>query len=158
MGYEDWYQLIDITAPAAGAAVKRKVPGETWERPISFRYKLVTSAVVKNRFPAVTFLDGDGNSFLHVESNVAVPASTTAFLNFFVDCGGNAFPNGGEGFAVLPEIMMAPGFALQADVTSIDAGDQISGVRLYVCRYPSGEWASSPGSVPYSPETELLRG
>lgn len=155
MGYEDWLQLIALTDPAAGLPIKRKVPGETYEMPVSLRYKLVTSAVVKNRFPAVTFQDGDGNSFLHVESNVAVPASTTAFLNFFIYCGGNAFPNGGEGFASLPTILMPPGFALQADVTSIDPGDQLSGGRLFVRRYPSGEWVSSPGAVPYSPDVAL---
>lgn len=155
MGYEDWLQLLPLADPAVGAVLRRAVPGETYEQPVSFRYKLVTSAVVKNRFPAITFLDGDKTSFLHVESNVAVPASTTVFLNFFVNCGGNAFPNSGEGFAVLPNILMPPGFFLQADVTGIDPGDAITGGRLFVRRYPSSEWSSSPGSVPYSPEVPL---
>lgn len=155
MGYESWFELIRLTDPAVGAVLTRRVPGETYEMPQSFRFKLVTSAVVKNRFPAVTFLDGDGSSFLHVESNVAIPASTTAFLNFFINCGGNAFPNSGEGFASLPAILMPPGTKLQADVTGIDPGDAISGGRLFVRRYPSSEWSSSPGAVPYSPEVEL---
>lgn len=155
MGYESWYELKALTDPAVGAVLKRKVPGETYEQPVSFRYKLVTSAVVKNRFAAVTFLDGDGASFLHVESNVAIPASTTSFLNFFINCGGNAFPNSGEGFAVLPQILMPPGFSLQADVTGIDPGDAITGGRLFVRRYPSSKWSSSPGAVPYSPEVGL---
>jgi hypothetical protein len=155
MGYESWYELKNLPDPGAGNVLRRRVVGETYEQPVSFRYKLVTSAVVKNRFPAVTFQDGDGVSFPHVESNVAIPASTTAFLNFFVNCGGNAFPNSGEGFAVLPQILMPPGFFLQADVTGIDPGDVISGGRLFVRRYPSSEWSSSPGAVPYSPEVEL---
>lgn len=158
MGYESWFQLEILPDPAVGAVLRHQVPGETFEMPQAFRYKLVTSAVVKNRFAAVTFLDGDKNSFLHVESNVAIPASTTAFLNFFINCGGNAFPNSGEGFASLPAILMPPGTFLQADVTGIDVGDQISGGRLFVRRYPSGQWVSSPGAVPYSPETEFERG
>lgn len=158
MGYEEWFQLVPIADPAATTSVTRKVPGETWERVITFRYKLVTSANVGSRFPAMSILDGDGNIIIHVESNVAVGASSTSIQNFYVGAAGGGFVATGDSFAPIPDMMLAPGFQVQGSVTQMLAGDQISLSKLYLCRYPSGEWASSPGSVPYSPETELLRG
>lgn len=158
MGYESWFELVSPKDPAAGASVVHAVPGETFERPVSFRYKLVTSAAVGSRFPAMSFLDGDGNIIIHVETNVAVAASSTAIMNFFTNAGSTLFVSTGDNFAPLPDIMLPPGFKVRGDVTQMLAGDQISLTKLYVRRYPSAEWASSPGSSPYSPEVELERG
>jgi len=158
MGYDEWYELVTIKDPAAGSAVTRKIPGETFERLVTFRYKLVTSAVVGSRFPAMSILDGDGNIVIHVESNVAVGASATSFMNFFVGAGGAVYVSSGDNTAPIPDMVMPPGFQVQGTVTQQLAGDQISLAKLYVCRYPSARWASSPGSSPYSPETEMDRG
>jgi hypothetical protein len=158
MGYDEWYELVTIKDPAAGSAVTRKIPGETFERLVTFRYKLVTSAVVGSRFPAMSILDGDGNIVIHVESNVAVGASATSFMNFFVGAGGAVYVSSGDNTAPIPDMVMPPGFQVQGTVTQQLAGDQISLAKLYVCRYPSAQWASSPGSSPYSPETEMDRG
>lgn len=157
MGYEDWTQLLPLPNPAAGASLVRKVPGETFEQPISFRYTLATSAVAANRFPGISFLDGDGATFLHVQSSVAVLASSTVNMNFFVTAGVMSFAASGDNIAVLPGILMPPGFQLRADVANIDAGDQISAAKLYVCRFPSAQWAASLGAVPYSPDQEQYR-
>lgn len=158
MGYDDWYQLVTVPDPAAGASVIHKVPGETFERPVTFRYKFVASAVVGSRFPAMSILDGDGNIIIHVESNVAVGASSTSFMNFFVGAGGAVYVSSGDNTAPLPDMVLPPGFQVVGSVTQQLGGDQISAAKLFVCRYPSGHWASSPGSSPYSPEVELDRG
>lgn len=158
MGYDDWFQLVTVADPAAGASVTHKVPGEVFERVVTFRYKLVTSAVVGSRFPAMSILDGDGNTVIHVESNVAVGASATSFMNFFVGAGGAVYVSSGDNTAPLPDMLLPPGFQVQGSVTQQLGGDQISLAKLFVCRYPSGHWASSPGSSPYSPEVELDRG
>lgn len=158
MGYDEWYELVTVKDPAVGLSVTRKVPGETFERLITFRYKLVTSAVVGSRFPAMSILDGDGNTVIHVESNVAVGASATAFMNFFVGAGAAVYVSSGDNTAAIPDMVLPPGFQVQGTVTQQLAGDQISLAKLYVCRYPSARWASSPGSSPYSPEVEADRG
>lgn len=158
MGYDEWYELVTIKDPAVGSSVTRKVPGETFERPVTFRYKLVTSAVVGSRFPAMSILDGDGTTVIHVESNVAVGAGSTSFMNFFVGAGGAVYVSSGDNTAPMPDIVLPPGFQVQGSVTQQLGGDQISLARLYICRYPSSKWASSPGSSPYSPEVEMDRG
>lgn len=158
MGYDEWNELITVADPAAGASVTHKVPGQVFERVVTFRYKLVTSAVVGSRFPAMSILDGDGNTVIHVESNVAVGASATSFMNFFVGAGAAVYVSSGDNTAAIPDMMLPPGFQVQGSVTQQLGGDQISLARLFVCRYPSGLWASSPGSSPYSPDVEMDRG
>lgn len=158
MGYEEWFQLVTVPDPAAGQPVTRKTPGEVFERVTTFRYKFVTSAAAGSRFPAMSILDGDGTIIIHVESNVAVGPGATGFMNFFVGAGAAVYVSSGDNTAPIPDFMMAPGFQIQGSITQQLAGDQISGARLYVCRYPSGDWASSPGSTPYSPEVALERG
>lgn len=158
MGYEEWFQLVTIPDPPAGQSVTRKVPGEVFERPVTFRYRFVTSAAAGSRFPAMSILDGDGNIIIHVETNVAVGASATGNMNFFVGAGGAVYVSSGDNTAPIPDIMLPPGFQVQGSITQQLGGDQISAAKLYVCRYPSGDWASSPGSVPFSPEVYLERG
>lgn len=152
MEYRSWNQLITPPNPAAGSSFSRKVPGETFERAESFRYTLTTSAAVANRFPGISFLDGDGNIFLHVQSSVAVVANSTVNMNFFVTAGVMSFAATGDNIAVLPGLLLPPGFAIRADVAAMDAADAITLPKLFVCRYPSSQWAGSPGSTPYEPE------
>lgn len=149
MGRNSWFELVKVTNPGAGLSAKRKIPGETFERLHSLRFVLTTSAAVANRFPGVSFLDGDGNTILRVESNTAVTASHIATVNLFLNCGQAAFALSGEQFGPLPDLLLAPGYSVQVSTTNIDAADTHTGVTLYTCRYPSGEWTPSYGVMPY---------
>lgn len=158
MGYESWFQAVPVVTPVAGSPFVRKVPGETFERPVSLRYTLTTSAFVANRFPGLDITDGDDNILIRVLSSAGIPASTQTDLNFFLDSGSANIRNNGSQWYPMPKLLLPPGFKIKTPVLNLDPADTITTVQLFVQRYPSSEWASSPGSSPYSPDVELERG
>jgi hypothetical protein len=149
--YEDWYQLIPLADPAAGAAATYRIPGETWECIHTARFTYVASVAVANRFLTVDLLDGDSAPFARIMSPTALTAGLTRSITYAHGLGDFTVSAGGEETAPLPKLVLPPGFTVQLTAVSIDAGDQISDVSIYVTRAPSGEWADSPGSRPWSP-------
>lgn len=156
MGYESWFESVNLKAPAAGGILTRAIPGEVFERPVSIRFRVTTSAAVANRFPAVVFLDGDNNTIMRVESTAAVVASSSAAFTFAVGMGANNFRASGEQYAPLPDMLLPAGFKVRIDVVAIDAADQISSAFYFARRYPTSEWSPSDGATPYSPETAVI--
>lgn len=151
MGYEKFYQLVNVAQPAAGLGLRRKIPGETWERFIFGRVTLTTGAAVANRLPFLDFLDGDGNTIARWMTQNAQAASVTTGYTFAI--GGNSAFSGTptEQGVEVADALLYPGFSLLFGCVGIQAADQFSSAALYVCRYPSGDWAESPGATPYGP-------
>lgn len=150
-GYESWRQLVVGQTPASATDFTYRVPGETYARLEIIRFKLAASAVAGSRFPGLQFLDGDGNDFADIYSLSGIAANATVDLTLSTSVATDNYPTAGFGHGSIPDILMRPGFSWKLDNLGAQAGDQFSHIYLFICFYPSGDWADSPGSVPYSP-------
>lgn len=152
MGYEDFYQIFPIASPAAGSPVNHRVPGETWEQVKLAHVQFVTSAAVANRQVFLDYLDGDANVFARFEFVFNQAASQTLTYTWCDQYGAGVTPAGADATTGLHAVMMPPGTTVRISAKNIDVADQFSQASLYLCRYPSGDWAESPGATPYRPE------
>ena len=132
---ERLFRTVNVPNPAAGAGVNVPVPGgQVWVL-IAARLRLVTSAVVANRFVRVAVTDGTDAVFENTIER-AVTASLTTIVSLV--------PFGavqGTLQAQTMQVMSVPagpwlaGEQFQISVDAIDVGDQISQVRFYVAEY-----------------------
>lgn len=152
MGYESYRELIRPLPPAAGTDFVYRIPGEVYSSIEIVKFTLTTSAAVANRVPGITYQDGDGNDFAQIYSSNTVVASSTITTTLSDSLCSDNYTASGASKGCIPHVLLPPGFKIRLDVVGIQAGDQISNVSIFVCRYPSGEWAESTGAVPYSPE------
>lgn len=124
--------------PGVGANLSATVPGhELWVvEAVSFR--LVTDATVATRVVTVNVDDGT-TPYLFTSTNVAHTASLTFDYSAFMGAG---VGGGGGGVVVMPwpdgGLPTSPGSRIRTVVESLQAGDQISRVRLLVLAYPTG--------------------
>lgn len=125
-----WQDTLAIASPAAGAALAFKVPGDRIIRPISIALRFVTSAVVGARAPVLEYLDADGVLICGHMSSANQAASINWQHCWSVEnhpiAAGAALLQTGK----LTPIFLVPGFQIRCRVAVIDAGDQISEVRL----------------------------
>lgn len=134
---QGWQDTFRIPDPAAGAGVvARVIPGVAWERLSLAKVRLVTDAVVGNRFVLAEFLDGDGQVVHSVPASGAVPASTT--IDCWVAVGGaQAAGTAGNSNAPIPDLILPSGWTFQFQVFGMDAADQLSNARIVVQRFPT---------------------
>jgi hypothetical protein len=135
--------------PAAGAAFLYRFPGETYTGIVAVSAQIVTSAVVANRYAEAAILDGDSAVITRVASPTAVAASTTRRTYFAADMGGTVTSPSGDEALPFPDTVFPPGFQLRVTANGIDIGDQVSNVKLYVRRVPSGDMGVMTGATPY---------
>jgi hypothetical protein len=144
-----WLELIPTRNPAAGTAFSYRFPGETYTAIEVVSFTLTTSATVANRYPELAILDGDGIVVFKASSPTALAASLVRRTYFAPEAGGVlTSPSGDEALPFI-STLFPPGFSVRATAGGIDATDQISSVKLYVRREPSGEWSPSSGAIPY---------
>lgn len=132
-----WQEPVYPANPGAGLQWAHKGDGRYYTRLLAATFTLVTSAVVANRFPAVTLTDSNGKVVTSVPAGGTVVASST--LNVFLATGAPAYAFGASGgtFGFLPDILIPPDWVWSSAVAGIDPGDQLSAVVLLVQRFPN---------------------
>lgn len=126
-------QNILISDPAAGADFAYVCPNFTLIIPIHVTFTFVSDATVINRYPNLVFRRPPGVDH-YVQSTLAIAASTTRFPSYY-DMSINAFGTGKDTQSIpLPPIPLTSGSTLLTDVSSIQAGDQISDISIYCKR------------------------
>lgn len=149
MDYSEHYQILELGNGALGAPFTHVVPGEYWERIETARFQFQCSGVAATRTVYVQYLTGDGNIFARWVQPTSQAAGSLDDYTFANEYGFGGATSVGLVTAGMTSILMPPGTKLQLNTTNIDVGDQFKDVRLYVCRFPSGKWAPSPGATPY---------
>lgn len=132
-----WQEPVYIDNPAAGAVPTYTIGGRYWERLVSARFQLVTSAVVANRNPRWTIRDANGQAVNSVRAGFNVPASTTITVHNTVGAADFAADSSGTSYGYLPNLVFPPGWSWRLNVTGIDVGDAITSVILVVQRFPN---------------------
>lgn len=142
--YQPWQEgpgFIDYlypAQPAAGAGFTRTVDGFAWERPMSVRCTLTTSAVVANRTVLLFArpLGPAGNLVgWEIPNGATQAASTTNRYQWVISNGTTNINSGGRFTAGLPDIIVPPGWQFGVSVLSEDVGDQVFDITVIVERW-----------------------
>lgn len=142
----DW---LSVTTPAAGANASVTVPGEFQYRVLGARLSLTTDANAANRLVTIDYLDGRANVRLRNGAGVVVTANTSAQTYEFdahrtiAEWAANT-----PVFAPLAPWFLPPASVIRFTVTNIQATDQISGLSLWVEKFPTGPSGYQTGAIP----------
>jgi hypothetical protein len=120
-----------LTPAATGSPSDLKVPGNRRFRITAVRATLTTSATVGNRSPFLALRDADANQYLSMPALTAVPASTTATLQWAVDLG-NAYTGADSSQNIpWPDVIIERSHLAHLSWSGAQAGDQLSNVLWY---------------------------
>lgn len=140
---------ITVQSPAAGADWSFTLPSGAWWRLIAARFQLATSAVVATRVASLEFQDPDGNPWLTLGPGQSQVASLTESYNYAIGLAGVGVAGLGPNTIPLPNMLWENGWKIVSRTTAIDAGDQLSGVRLYLEEVDIGRYAERVGVTDY---------
>lgn len=129
--------VLAAPQPAAGAGVTVSAPKSEWQQLVAVNFRLVTSAVVATRVPVVSVTDGSGVNIIGVAAGYGATANTTADYSFVVGLGEWDQSNNANASGPLPPLPLAEGDSIVVSVGAIDAGDQISRVRVTLLQQPT---------------------
>jgi hypothetical protein len=147
--FPDW---IDVATPAAGATASVTVAGENSIRVIAARLLITTDANVANRVVTLDYLNARGTTYVQNGASVLVTASTTAqVFEWHRNRSVAEWNTGTPVWSPLLDQILPPGFTIKFNVASIQATDAISGLRLWVERFPTGARGYQQGMVPAGP-------
>lgn len=149
LGFQDW---IDVAAPAAGATKTVTIGGENYLRVVAARLSITTDANAANRLVTLDFLNARGTTYVQNGAGVVVTASTTAqVFEWDRNRAVSEWAANTPIWAPLIDEVMPPGFQIKFNVASIQVGDAISSLTLWVERFPSGPRGYAQGMVPAGP-------
>lgn len=141
-------QVLTPAPPAAGAQLVIPVPGGKAWRLLLGVFTYITSAAVANRNPHLAILDGDGVPLGEFNSGTAQTAGKTVVYTVAA-----ATPwSGAAGNIAIPSLVLHPGFGFGIHADTMDAGDQVNGVRLLVEEFDIGRGGFSVSGVNFGPE------
>lgn len=146
LGFADW---IDVPTPAAGLTASVTVEGQWYMRVLAARLTITTDANAANRLISLDFINGRGITYVQNAAAVVVTASTTAQV-FEWDIGRTVseWNTNTPVWSPLQNFLMPPSFTVKFNVTSIQATDAISALRLWVEKFPTGPRGIAQGAVP----------
>lgn len=134
--FRDW---IDVTQPAAGATTSVTVDGAWQLRVIAARATITTDANAANRLITLDYINARGITYVQNGASVLVTANTTAQVFEWDRNRGLAEWNTGTPvFAPVLSDWLPPGFTVKFNVASIQVGDQLSSLSLWVEKLPTG--------------------
>ena len=140
-----WQERIILPAPAAGQQWSYRVDGRYTERLVAVTFALTTSAVVANRFPVLLLRDNNGTVITEVPAGNAVAAAST--VTAFLVNGSPGLAQGavGDTYGFLPDLLIPGDWTWGSGVGAMDPGDQLSGAKLLVHRFPNDAAVISAG-------------
>lgn len=145
LAYQDW---VPVATPAAGASQTVGVTGENYVRVLAARASLTTSAAVANRLLTMDFINGRGQTFVQNGASVLVTASTTGqVFEWDFDRTVSEWNTGTPVWAPVVDVFLPPGFSIKFNLAGADAADQLSGLLLWIERFPTGPRGYPQGAV-----------
>lgn len=135
--------------PAAGAGFTYSVAGGFYARVLAIACQLVTDGTAANRWIEARVTDADGTVWERFGAGVLIPASTTVQLAWSDERGESEWASAGADatpiYMPLPARFLQPTEQLRVAIGNVQAGDQLSSVRLSVERFPEGRRGYSEG-------------
>lgn len=134
-------EVVAVANPAAGTLAQVKIPGQYITRINVVTFRFVTSATVAARIVRVEARDPDGVAVAIAGPIASQAASITADYSLFSTAAAGPGASNGLVGAPLFDMFMEPGYSLVITATNIQAGDQLSRVRLALQRLPTRQRA-----------------
>lgn len=136
LAFPNW---LDVATPAAGATASVTVPGEYSYRVVAARLLITTDANVANRLVTLDYINARGVTFAQNGAGVVVTASTTAqVFEWHANRTVSEWAANTPVWAPLLDAFLPPAFVIKFNVASVQATDQISGLRLWVEAFAVG--------------------
>ena len=140
-------EVVPLVNPAAGAGFTYTVGGNYWERLAALSFVFTTNGNAANRAVTLRIKDGSGATLVAVPGAAVQVASTAYTYSFW----GDQTPTNDTVNLVnaqpVPRIYLQPAYSVAVAVGAIDAGDQVSAIRLYVERFDTGPEGYPVGMV-----------
>jgi len=131
-------QRLRVTNPAVAVGFTYSSDGRYWELLDSISFQIVTDSNAANRSLTLTFKDGEGVALATIPQTTAVAASKTAQYTYLWNIQSEQGSTNGPFLNVLPQIWFQPGFSVVVTGANLQAGDQISNIRVYTQRFVTG--------------------
>lgn len=131
---------LAVTSPAAGATQSVTVPGEYIYRVLAARLSITTDANAANRLVTLDYVDPRGVTYVQNGAGLVLTANTTAQV--FQWSRGRTVAEWAANtpvFVPLENVFLAPGWVVKFNVANIQAGDQLSSIRLLVEQFETGD-------------------
>lgn len=144
-------EVVAGDSPVAGANYTYTVSSRYWERLASVAFRLVTDGNAANRIVTLAVNAGDGVLLAAIPSQNVQIASLTRDYVYLPNVSQAIGPVGGIYTAPLAPIFLQPGFTLTITITSVQATDALSRIRLYVERFDTGPDGLPVGMVTEAP-------
>jgi hypothetical protein len=129
---------VPVANPAAGAGFTYTVGGNYWERIAAVSFTIVTDGNAANRQVLLAFKDGSGANIASTASGGTQAATLTRLYSFVPNQGTAPALIGTTFLAPLPVLFLQPGFTMVMSITSVQAGDQVSAIRVYREAFDTG--------------------
>lgn len=129
-------RTLVVPNPAAGAGLTFTVPGAVVWRPVALTVVLAADAGVADRFLTVQYRDQTGVAFAVSGAAVAVTAGQTRTFALTSRRGTSEQAAGSMIFGPLEPALLMLGETLVLAIANVQAGDQLSAVRLRVEQWP----------------------
>lgn len=131
-GHVGYHELIAGVNPTAGASFRFRIPGEYALRLLSVLATLTTSAVAGSRSLTLEYQDSEDVRYLVAGAPVTLPASQAQTFCWHPLAGDVAWPVEDAAIAPLPQQFLYPTSSLLIKIGNVQAGDQLSSIRLVV--------------------------
>jgi hypothetical protein len=131
-------EVVPVTSPAVATGFTYTVGGNYWERLVALAFVLTSDGNAANRAVLLRVKDGSGATLIGIPT-AAVQVATKVYTYSYwgqqvpaTDAVGlvNAQP--------APSIFLQPGFTIVVSIGAVQAGDQVSAIRLYMERFDTG--------------------
>lgn len=154
LGYPDW---LNITAPAAGLTFTHTIGGSHYERILAARATFTSDANAANRLVTLDFVNARGTTFVQNGASTVITANTTGQV-FEWDIGRTVAEWNANTpiWSPLARFLMPPAFTVVFNVSNIQVGDQLTGLSMWVEKFPTGKTGYPTGDVRRYSRAELL--
>lgn len=142
-----WTDLVTVNKPSAGTPALRTVPSLASEAILTACATYTLSAAAANRYPALSFVNGDGTVWATFAASTALVASAVGTVTWAL---GTSNPGGAGGSAPvipIPDFILSPGWGISIGGLALDVADQISGIVLSVLHIPTGPTGPPAGTA-----------
>ncbi len=125
------YRTILVPQPAVASGFSFTIDSLGYFQPLSVRAVFAADATVSSRVARLEYQDGDGIDFVRFPSPVAVVAGQVATWNWIENYGVLDSVALFAHAAPLSDWLLLPGWRVALNIASIQAGDQVSAVRIF---------------------------
>jgi hypothetical protein len=145
LAFPDW---ITVNAPSAGNTASVSVEGAWYVRVVAARCTFSSDGNAANRLVTLDYVNARGQTYVQNGASVVVTASTSGQV-FEWDRNRTVaeWNTNTPVWAPLLDEFLPPGFSIKFNVSNIQAGDTLTGLTLWVEKFPTGARGYPQGMV-----------